>query len=160
VNDQATDGLIAKALCENQGLVPDRLYFAELKRPWKVATLVVGLTCLFYGALNFGFADWDIGISVLMGVLTYVCAPWTVRVLVACVRGRPRHRLVWFICALFVAWIVVDGSYVAYNRAMGHAMLRAENLVASSALYFLAGILWSYPGSLSQLAADVRRAFE
>jgi hypothetical protein len=140
-------------------MIPNRRYFAELKRPWKVATLAVGLTWLLYGAVNYGLPDWDVGVSVLMGGLTYVCAPWTVRVIVACVRGRSRHPLLWVACAVFVAWVVVDGSYVAYSVAMGHTFLRAENFVASSALYLLAGLLWSYQGSLWQLASDVRRAF-
>ncbi len=160
MNDQAADGVKAKALGESKGLVPDRVYFAELKRPWKVATFAAGMACLFYGAVNFAFSDWDIGISVLMGALTYVCAPWTVCVITVCVRDRPRHWPLWLAGAVFVAWMVVDGSYVAYNAAMGHFVLRAENLVASSAFYFLAGMVWSYRGSLRQLARGVRRAFE
>jgi hypothetical protein len=113
---------------------------------------------LSYGALNYQFSDWDLGVSVLMGGLTYLCAPWTIHVIAACVRDRPRYWPLWLVAALFVAWGVVDGSYVAYHSAMGNPMLRAENFRASSALFFLAGILWFYRGSLMDLARDLGRA--
>ena len=141
-------------------LIPDRRYLAELKRPWKVATLAAGLAYLFYGAMKFDFADWDVGVSLLMGTLTYVCAPWTVYVVMVCIRDRPRHWFRWLTCAFLLAWLVVDGSYIGYNTVVGHPVLRAENFVASSALYLLGGLIWSYRGSLRQLARDVGRAFE
>lgn len=73
-----------------------------------------------------------------------------------CVRERPRQWPLWFTAALGVAWAVVDGSYVAYNKTMQHPMLRVENARASAALYFLAGVVWLYRGSLRQLAQNVR----
>jgi hypothetical protein len=112
---------------------------------------------LCYGALNFRFCDWDLGVSILMGGLTYLCAPWTVYVIAVCVRDRPRYWPLWLAGALIVAWAVIDGSYVAYHTAMGHQMLRAENFRASSALYFLAGMLWFYRGSLKELGRGLGR---
>jgi hypothetical protein len=138
-------------------LLPGGWYLRELRRPWKLASFAVGMAWLFYGALEFGFSDWDVGVSVLMGGLTYLCAPWTVSVIAICVRDRPRYWPLWLVGALFVAWAVIDGSYVAYHTAMGHQMLRAENFRASSALYFLAGLLWFYRGSLKELARDLWR---
>ena len=38
---------------------------------------------------------------------------------------------------------------------MGNDMYRAANLAASSALYFLAGTLWLYRGSLRDLLANL-----
>jgi hypothetical protein len=140
------------------GLIPGSWYLRELRRPWKLASFAAGIASLFYGALNYQFGDWDIGVSVLMGGLTYLCAPWTVHVIATCVRDRPRYWLLWLVVALCVAWGVVDGSYVAYHLAMGHAMLRAENLRASTPLFFLAGLLWFYRGSLKELRGDLRRA--
>jgi len=58
--------------------------------------------------------------------------------------------------ALFVAWIVVDGAYVLYHTAMGNQMLRLENFYTSSALYFLAGTIWLYSGSLRDFLSNVR----
>lgn len=149
-----------KAAGSTHGTTPilRRGYFGELLRPWKLMTFAIGMAMLLYGAVTFDFSDWDVGVSVLMGGLTYLFAPWSVQVIVACVRGQIRHRILWFTCSLFVAWVAVDGSYVAYNEVTGHTILRAENFAASSALYFLAGVLWSYQGSLAQLVADVRNA--
>lgn len=63
----------------------------ELRRPWKLATLAGGMAWLLYGALAHDFADWDVGISLLMGGLTFLCAPWTLRALWFCLRDRPPH---------------------------------------------------------------------
>jgi hypothetical protein len=39
---------------------------------------------------------------------------------------------------------------------MGNQMLRLENFYASSALYFLAGAIWLYSGSLRDVLSNVR----
>lgn len=111
---------------------------------------------LFYGASTYGISDWDVGISLIMGGLTYLCAPWSVRVTLHCVRYRPRYWGLWIAAAMFVAWIVVDGVYVLYHTAMGNQMYRLENFYASAALYFLAGAIWLYSGSLRDLLRNIR----
>jgi hypothetical protein len=140
-----------------RGLIPDRTYVCELKRPWKLSTLVVGVVWLLYGALTYNFGDWDVGISLLMGGLTYLCAPWTVRVILICVRERPPWWPLWLMVALGIAWAVTDGSYVAYNKVMHHPMLRIESFRTSAALYLLAGVVWSYQGSVRQFMRNVHR---
>jgi hypothetical protein len=95
----------------------DRAYLAELSRPWKLANLGLGMAWLLYGALNYGISDWDVGISLLMGGLTYVCAHWSAVTLLGAARHRMRD---WFgpaAMALFVALIVVDGVYVCCGRS-------------------------------------------
>jgi len=138
-------------------LVLDEIYLHELIRPWKLCTFAVGMAWLIYGALTYHFGDWDVGVSVLMGGLTYLCAPWTVRTIMVCLRDRPRYWVLWFVAALALAWVVIDGSYVAYQTAMHHPMLRAENFHASAALYFLCGIAWLYRGSLREFADGLRQ---
>jgi hypothetical protein len=61
--------------------------------------------------------------------------------------------------ALFVAWVVVDGVYVLCHTIMRNQMFRIENFVASSALYFLAGSIWLYRGSLREFLVNLRRVF-
>ena len=142
----------------NSDLLPDRAYFGELLRPWKLGTFAVAMALLLAGAVVYRVSDWDVGITILMGSLTYLCAPWSVRVLVVCTRGEPRRSAWWMLVSLLVAWVVVDGVYVAYHTCVGNRMLRGWNLGLSSALYFMAGIFWLYRGSLSELVDDVRRA--
>lgn len=139
------------------GLLPDRAYLAELARPWKLLSFAIGMGWLLFGALNYGISDWDIGVSLLMGGLTYLSAPWSVRIILAAVRYRSRGWFFGIAMALFVAWVVVDGVYVLYHTIMGNRMFRIENFFASSALYFLAGSIWLYRGSLREFLANVRR---
>ncbi len=136
-----------------------RQYLSELSRPWKLFSLGVGMSWLLYGASNYGISDWDVGISLIMGGLTYLCAPWSVRVTLHCLRHRPRFWGLWIADDLFVAWIVADGVYVLYHTAMGNQMLRIENFYASSALYFLVGAIWLYSGSLRALLSNIRALF-
>lgn len=137
-------------------LVPWDRYWRELARPWKLCSFAISMAWLFYGALTYKFADWDVGVSVLMGGLTYLCAPWTVLTIIVSLRQRPAYWPVWVAVALAVAWAVIDGSYTAYNGWMAHGMDRSANFPASAALYFLAGVIWSYQGSLRQLSQDLR----
>ena len=141
------------------GFLPDRGYIAELARPWKLLSFAIGMGWLFFGALNYGISDWDVGISILMGGLTYLCAPWSVGTILAAVRQRPPGWALRIVTALFVAWIVVDGIYVLYHTLMGNEMFRIENFYASSALYLLAGSIWLYRGSLREFLANVRDVF-
>jgi len=139
-----------------QTLLPDRTYIAELRRPWKLATFAIGMIWLLYGALNYDISDWDVGISLLMGGLTYLCAPWSVRVILFSLRHRQRHWLLWIAAALAVALVVIDCVYYAYHTIAGNQMLRLENFYASTALYFLAGTIWLYRGSLRDFAREIK----
>jgi hypothetical protein len=139
-------------------LLPDAADLRELARPWKLATFGISLAWLLYGALYYGIADWDVGVTLLMGGLTYVFAPWTVRLLFDAVRNRRRDSLLKIVVALAVAWFVVDGVYVIYHTIVGNRMFRIENFRASSAIYFLAGCFWLYRGSVRDFFQDVRSA--
>lgn len=138
------------------GFLPGRAYLAELARPWKLLSFAIGMGWLLFGALTYGISDWDIGISLLMGGLTYLSAPWSVRTLLTAVRYRSRNWVLWIGIAFLVAWAVVDGIYVLYHAVVGNEMFRIENFYASSALYFLAGAIWLYPGSVRELISNVR----
>ncbi len=135
---------------------PNKSYAGELVRPWKLITFGTGMLWLFYGALNYEIADWDVGISVIMGGLTYLCAPWSAHVILNAVYYRPSGWPWHIVAALVVAYLVVDGVYWSYHTIMGHQMYRLENFAASSALYFLAGTVWLYRGSLAELLRNVR----
>ena len=112
-------------------LLPDSDYVHELARPWKLATFALGMAWLFYGAVMYGIADWDVGVSVVMGLLTYLCAPWTVYVLGSACLFRPRHWWVHACVALMVAVLVVDTSYLAYHGIAGNPVYRDANFRAS-----------------------------
>ena len=144
---------------QSASFLPDRAYLAELARPWKLLSFAVGMGWLLFGALNYGISDWDVGVSLLMGGMTYLSAPWSVGTILAAVRYRSRGWLLRIAMAFFVAWMVVDGAYVLYHTIMGNEMFRIENFYASSALYFLAGSIWLYRGSFREFLTNVRGLF-
>jgi len=156
------DWQMASTTLKNNGILrpcsfwPDRNYVTELLRPWKLVTFGAGMLWLFHGALNYGIADWDIGISVIMGGLTYLCAPWSVSIILIAIRYRPAGWPWRMVAAFVMALLVVDWVYWVYHTIMGNEMYRLENFVASSALYFLAGTVWLYRGSLQELLRNVR----
>ena len=138
-------------------LLPDRNYFLELKRPWKLATFGMGMSWLLYGAVSYDISDWDIGISLVMGVLTYVCAPWSVTTIYDSVRRKPAAWPLHIAAAFIPAMFAVDWAYWLYHTAVGNRMLRWDNFKVSMALYFICGLLWYYRGSIKDLLQDVRQ---
>ena len=48
----------------------------EYLKPWRLATLAIGMPLLVAGSLFEQLADWDVGVSVLMALLTYLTAPY------------------------------------------------------------------------------------
>lgn len=120
--------------------------FKELLRPWKLATFSMGMCWLLYGATQYNIPDWDVGISILMGALTYITAPRVVRALIS--RQYKRYPV-----AIFFYWFSVDGCYWLYHTLMGNQMFRDANFYASSALYFLCGFIWLHNVPLRTLVS-------
>ena len=120
------------------------LDLSEYRRPWKLATLAAGIALLLLGSVYTPAPDWDVTISVIMAILTYLTAPWSLRVLV---ERRWRHLPV----ALFFTWFTVDGCYWLYWRIkdpVALEMMRDANFLASLVLYGICGLIWLYRGSL------------
>ncbi len=127
----------------------------EYARPWKLTTLAIGIALLVLGSYYYEAPDWDIPISLIMAVLAYLAAPWSLRVIV---ERRWRH----WPAMLFATWFTVDGSYWLYWRVKNPVVLdlmRDANFLASLVLYGMCGVVWLYRGSLRQLHSDVRERF-
>ncbi|WP_153116252.1 hypothetical protein [Rhodocyclus tenuis] len=122
---------------------------ADLLQPWKLVTLTGGEAWLIHGALSYRFADWDVGVSMLMAGITYLAAPW-------CARAVFYRR--WKVVAgvMVMCWLAVDGSYTLWHTAMEHETMRAANFPASAALFWLCGFIWLPRGGLRDIIA--RRA--
>ena len=119
----------------------------EYLRPWKIITLLIGICLLVAGALYFKQPDWDIGVSVLMGLLTYFTAPWGFNV----VKDR-RWQLLPLVVLFY--WFSVDGSYTYYNAFVGRPVspeLRLANFFASSLLYALCAFIWAPQVTLKEV---------
>jgi hypothetical protein len=134
--------------------MPKNKYVLELRRPWKLVTFGIGMLWLLYGAVYFDISDWDIGISLIMGVLTYVFAPWSVITIYNSIRFRPKAWTSRVVVALIPAMFTVDWVYWLYHSIVGNQMLRWENFKVSMTLYFICGIFWSYRGSLREFLRE------
>ena len=136
--------------------LPDKSYARELVRPWKLLSFCISMSWLLYGALFYKVQDWDVGVTLLMGCLTYLLAPWSVFVVYSAVRQRPKYWYYHIIFAL-IAWLfVVDWVYMLYHTIVGNQTFREANFFASTPLYFMAGIVWLYRGSLKELLCNIR----
>lgn len=140
--------------------LPDRAYARELLRPWKLATLAGSLAVLIYGALTMDIGDWDVPVTLIMGLLTYALAPWCVLLVHRAWRARPRHWPWHVLLSLALAVFVVDTVYMAYSRAVGNPTDREGNFLASFPLFYLAGVLWSWRGTVRELVVAVRKALQ
>ena len=128
---------------------------SEYLRPWKLATLAFGVSLLVAGSFYHEAPDWDVPISLMMALLAYLTAPWSLRVLL-----ERRWRLL--PAALFATWFTVDGCYWIYwefKNPVALDLMRSANFPASLALYACCAVGWLYRGSLRELASDIRRAF-
>jgi hypothetical protein len=126
----------------------------EYLRPWKLVTFTIGLALLIVGAIYDQAIDWDIPISLIMAVSTYLTAPWSLRVVL-------ERRWRQFPLMLLATWFSVDGCYWLYWREMKPAVLeimRSANFPASLALYGLCGAIWLYRGSVRELLAKIRES--
>ena len=118
----------------------------EYLRPWKLSTLAIGLGLLLVGVDYSPAPDWDYTISFIMAILTYLTAPWTVRVFMT-------RRWNMMLLGLFFYYFTVDGCYWLYWSAVKPEALvmRDANFYASSCLYWLCGFIWLHNGSLKTI---------
>ena len=127
-----------------------QLCVAEYARPWKLFSLACGIGLLVFGSVYFPAPDWDIAISLIMAILTYLTAPFSLRVIV-----ERRWRL--WPAMLFATWFSVDGCYWLYWRfknPVALELMRDANFLASLTLYGICGLIWFYRGSLRELVAE------
>ena len=141
-------------------ILPDKAYARELARPWKLSSFCIAMGCLLYGALVFDVADWDVGVTFLMGGLTYLMAPWSVTIIVSAVRYRPRYWPLHILAALLVGLFVVDWVYMTYHEWAGNQTFREANFYASSPLYLMAGVVWLYRGSMRDMFENLKKLIQ
>lgn len=119
----------------------DRL--SELLRPWKLATLGIGIALLIAGRFHYQAPDWDVPISLIMALVAYATASWSMHVMVE--RNWKKWPLM-----LVVTWFAVDGCYWLYWRwqdPVALEMMRESNALASLSMYWMCGLIWYFRGT-------------
>ena len=129
----------------------------EYLRPWKLMTWLLGMGWLFWGALYLHYPDWDMGVSIIMGTLTYLFAPWSIATVYKAIKYKPKHYIFHILLSLFVAWLTIDGSYTVWHTYAGNQMIRLYQAPASTFLYLLTGFFWWYRGSLKDFLIDLKK---
>lgn len=113
-----------------------RISRTSLQRVLKLATFVIGLGALLYGALFLDYPDWDVGVSLVMSLTTLATAEWSAAAL-----WERRWR--WLPLAAFWTWLSVDGVYWAYwSLVRPEVMIREGQWPTSLCLYALCGVIW------------------
>jgi hypothetical protein len=126
----------------------------EWCRPWKLITLLLGVALLIWGSFAIPAPDWDIPISIIMALMTYATASWSLRVVML-------RAWRWLPLALLYTWWSVDGCYALYwwwQDPHVLALMRDVNFPASLALYGICAVLWLYQGSLREIVQQLRCA--
>ena len=126
----------------------------EYLRPWKLLSLACGIALLVAGAYYYEAIDWDVPISLIMATLTYLTAPWSMRVIL-------ERRWKQWPLMLLVTWFTVDGSYAIYwhfTNPVALEVMRGANWPASLSLYWTCGVIWLYRGSLADLLSETKQA--
>lgn len=132
--------------------LPRKLLASEYLRPWKLASLGIGVALLVAGSYYEDAPDWDVPISFVMAFFAYLFAPWSMRVIL-----QRRWRL--WPAMLLATWFTVDGCYAIYwyfVNPVALDLMREANFPASLSRYGICGIIWLYRGSLSELASEIR----
>ncbi len=120
-----------------------RAYWRFLLAPWRVATGAIATAFLVLAAPYAGDPTWDAWVGLLMGVPTFITAPWSVGALWRVARGRLPISQAWVAAC---AWMLsASWGYDLYNllRHGAYPASWAANLAASSVLYAAAGLCWN-----------------
>ena len=127
-------------------------YWRFLLVPWKVTSFVVALAGMLWLGPRSGDPTWDWVDASFMSALTYLGAPWAVGTL----WQSARRWLAWWQAYLAVClWLFsASWSYDLYIliRDGRYPPSWLANMLASSILYLLAGMMWSVEWSRARRA--------
>ena len=150
--DQITAPMEGRLRANGDSVTLRSSWMGDYLRPWKLFSLGCGIALLILGSIYDPAPDWDVRISLIMAILTYLSAPWSLRVLL-----ERRWRL--WPAALFAIWFSVDGCYWLYwhfRNPLTLEYMRAANFPASLSLYGICGVIWLCRGSLRELFHETR----
>lgn len=111
---------------------------------WKNITFLIGLLSLFIGAMFLNYPDWDINISLLMALSTYLSADKFILAI------KQKNYLMIPKYSIY-AWWSIDGIYWLYwSLVNSSVMIREGQWLASLCLYLLCGLVWTaFPAGIS-----------
>ena len=118
-------------------------YRRFLSARWKVATFVVAAVALVVIAPYTGDPTWDYIDASFMSILTFLTAPWAVGTLYLALRRQAKvsHAFIAICAWMFSASWAYD-VYILLRFGY-YPPTWLPNIVLSSILYFVAGLMWN-----------------
>ncbi len=119
-----------------------REYWRLQSEPWKLltgATAAIGLTVM---APYTGDPTWDYVDALFMSILTYTAAPWTVAILFRFFRRLASIQQMFVACCLWLFSASWSYDLYIWLRDGLYPLTWTSNLVASSFLYLMGGLVW------------------
>jgi hypothetical protein len=132
-------------------------YLRRLMRPWKLVSFALGTSFFVWGAYVFDAPTWDVPVSIIMSVATFMLAPWAVDQLVLGFRADGRAKLRLLAGAIGI-YICGSASYEVYHLIWSgwHPPTYWENLAFSVPTAIAAGLLWRVDASLAEIVEGLR----
>lgn len=120
----------------------NRNYWQFLFELWKVFTFVFATACITIVAPYSGDPTWDYGDSIIISILTYIFAPWTVGVIYRAFKFKQFNSklfaaVVFFFipCWAYDAYIFIKDGY--------YPITWFTNVIISSGIVLTAGLYWN-----------------
>ena len=117
-------------------------YWKFLFEPWKLFTFAVATLCVTLAAPYSGDPTWDLPDSIIISILTYFFAPWSVAVLFRNLRSGKFKVDFWVaLCLFFIPCWTYD-LYILLRDNI-YPPTWYDNLYISGGMTLIAGLFWN-----------------
>lgn len=117
-------------------------YWKFLFEPWKLFTFAVATLCVTLAAPYSGDPTWDFTDSIVISILTYFFAPWSVAVLYRNLKSRKFTAELWIaLCLFFIPCWTYD-LYILLRDNI-YPPTWYNNLYISGGMILIAGLFWN-----------------
>jgi hypothetical protein len=117
-------------------------YWKFLFEPWKLFSFAVATLCVSLAAPYSGDPTWDLADSIIISILTYFFAPWSVAVLYRNLRSRKFSADLWVaLCLFFIPCWTYD-LYILLRDNI-YPPTWYDNLYISGGMTLIAGLFWN-----------------
>lgn len=129
----------------------------EYFRFWKLMGLCLTICFLIIGSIIFKLPDWDIPISIIMALLTYILSPISLWLLLNLKNQTLLTKIIKTIISSCFCWLTVDFIYCSYNNYFYHHYYRESNFIVSFVLYWISSLFLGYSGDFKSLCKDIQK---
>ena len=119
-----------------------KMYWTFLLEPWKLFTFAIATLGITLAAPYSGDPTWDVPDSIIISILTYIFAPWSVAVLYRSLRTLRFNIHFWVaLCFFFIPCWTYD-LYILFRDKI-YPLTWYNNLYVSGGIVLIAGLFWN-----------------